>query len=340
MKDRNENTITNELMKVTELFAGCKDHSWNVSKKTVNKIYHLGCDDISEVANTLIEGRECNIFYMIPHVYKGDWKSLKKLPYIEDLAKRTDLKSYRNELTNLIGENKFIYRDEVNIIGPVKLTDRKSGYRYNLLFVQLPYVTADAEEIVNGRSLYRSSNNAKKAMDWTHYNDVFKHYIVNTDFTPIQAIRSYLITITLAVAIKYGMLEIVVPSSEYGWNLIDNDINYLRGNRNPYATVNGWQNALSYVINSCHDILIGLMDIHIVNVDDTSDTASMFNYDSDSNVVYPDPAVFDFTKEKKSTSTISDEPKTTEPLKGAKVVVDKDTLNETIEKAATKKNLD
>ena len=176
-------------------------------------------------------------------------------------------------------------------------------------------------------------------MDWSQYDDVFKHYIVNTNFAPIQAIRSYLMTITLAAAVKYGMLEVVVPSSEYVWRLIDNDINYLRDAKNSYASVNGWQNTLGYVINSCQDINIGLMDIHIVNVDYISDTTTMFNYDCDGNAVYPAPVKFSFSRDKKS-PTISDEPKTTEALADVKVTVNKDTLDETIDKAAKKENLD
>ncbi len=335
----NKVAVTNELMNIKNFFACCRDHNWNVAKKHVNKVYHLGCDDLNQVTQTMIEGRECNILYMLPHVYKGDWKNLKKLPYIEELAKRTDLKDYKNDLSKLINETNFVYREEVNIIGPVRITDNRSDYKYNLLFVQLPYVTEDADKIVNGRSLFRASADVNKSMDWSQYDDVFKHYIVNTNFAPIQAIRSYLMTITLAAAVKYGMLEVVVPSSEYVWRLIDNDINYLPDAKNSYASVNGWQNTLGYVINSCQDINIGLMDIHIVNVDYISDTTTMFNYDCDGNAVYPAPVKFSFSRDKKS-PTISDEPKTTEALADVKVTVNKDTLDETIDKAAKKENLD
>ena len=112
----NKVVVTNELMNIKNFFACCRDHSWNVAKKHVNKVYHLGCDDLNQVTQTMIEGRECNILYMLPHVYKGDWKNLKKLPYIEELAKRTDLKDYKNDLSKLINETNFVYREEVNII--------------------------------------------------------------------------------------------------------------------------------------------------------------------------------------------------------------------------------
>ena len=340
MKLRNEkvNDVTSELLKLTDFFGACRDHSWNVAKKYVNKVYHLGCDDLMEVTNSMIEGRECNILYMLPHIYKGDWKNLKKLPYIEELAKRTDLKAYKNELAKLIDATKFVYRDEVNIIGPVKLVDRKTGYKYNLLFVQLPYVLEDCKDIVNGRSLYRTTNDSNKAMDWTKYNSVFKHYIVNTGFIPNQAVRAYFMTIALAAAVKHGMLEVVVPSSVYTWSIIERDFTPGINNKNACATINAWQNAFDYAVASCRDINTGLMDIHVADVDENSDAAVMFNYDPC--VAYPDPVKFGFTKSKKTTDSISDEPKTTEPLEGAKVVVNKDTLDETIDKAAKKENLD
>lgn len=340
-KEKNLNAVTvgSELEKLTDFFSKCKDHHWNVSNAYVNKIYHLGFESLSYTLDSMVEGRECNILYMLPHVYKADWKKLKKLPYIADLAKRTNLKEQKDELVNLINESKFVYRDEVNIIGPVKLEDKRNNDKYNLLFVQLPYVHEDVKEIIAARKLYRSTNDLNKAMNWSNYTDVFKHYIINTDFSAGQAIRAYLMTITLSAAVKYGMLEVVIPNCEYVWRLIEDDITNSDSNKSDDVISSGWKNALDYAVASCTDINKGLMDIHVVDLDDTSDYASMFNYDIDA--VYPAPVKFEFSKAKKTSSKIiSDEPKKTEALDDIKVTVNKDTLDEAIEKAAEKKNLD
>ena len=336
---KTESVLGCELGKLGVFFSACKDHSWNVANKIAKKIYHLGMDSLDMVLYDTIEGRDCNILYMLPHIYKPTWKTLKKLPYMEDLARRTDLKAKRDEIITALGNTNFVYRDQVATVGPVKLTDKKSGRNIQLLFVQLPYVYDDMNDIISARKLYRATQDAAKAMNWTNYTDVFKHYILSTGFSAGQSVRAYLVTVALAAAVKHGLLELVIPSSEYMWDMLERDITNNQTKKSIDMVASAWKNAIDYSVASCDDINKGLMDIHIVDLDDVSDCASMFNYDVDS--VYPAPTHFSFTKVKRGSSkTLTDEPKKTEALDDVAVTVNTDTLDEVIEKAAEKENLD
>lgn len=321
-------------------FSHCCDNRWNVSNKTVNKTYNLGHDEIDTVLSDVIEGKDCNIVYMLPHIYKASWKNFKKLPYIDDIIKRTDLKKYKNDIVDMNNSIEFVYRDKPQSFGPINLVDKRTGKKINLLFVRMPYICDDVNDIVSARKLNRALNNTDKAMDWTKYTDVFKHYAISTGFSAGQTVRAYLVTIALAFAMDCGMLEVVIPSCDYIWSLLENDITNNTKQNSVDVVTSGWINAINYCIDSCDSINKGFMDIHIVGADSTSDESCIFNYDLDS--VYPAPVHFTLNSSKsKSKTTIEyDEPKKTEALDDVKVMVDEKTIDEKIEKASKKKNLD